>query len=97
MSDPTEVIQIIETTFESPSVVLTVGQQGPKGAKGDVGEKGEQGEVGPSGSNGTSSISTDANNQSRLGTDGGVFTPLFDISEDLMNLYNLAKAASNGP
>ena len=48
--------------------------QGPQGVQG------EDGAVGPAGPAGPSSVSTDAGNTSRLGTDGLIFTPATDVT-----------------
>ena len=58
--------------------------------RGPKGDKGDKGETGAPGNEAGIRISTDPNNRSTKGTDGGLYTP--DISVDPLAYYILAKA-----
>lgn len=62
--------------------VISESSVGPPGMRGEKGEKGEDGS--------SAALSTDPNNRSVEGTDGGIFTP--DLVVDPLAYYILAKS-----
>jgi hypothetical protein len=61
-------------------IVGPTGAQGPTGPQGEAGPAGAAGAEGPQGIAGPTAVSADANNASKLGTDGLIFTPAANMS-----------------
>jgi hypothetical protein len=59
----------------APGAVGPAGPQGNDGAQGPQGTTGPKGDTGDTGPAGPTAVSTDAGNQSKLGTDSLIFTP----------------------
>lgn len=71
--------------YETTSHLVSHAEQGPRGVPGKKGDPGEKGDPGPA-----AFVSADANNMTREGTDGGLFTP--DLVSDPLAYYILAKS-----
>ena len=67
---------------DSFDTLVSHGEQGPRGVPGLKGDKGDTGS--------SASISTDPNNMTVLGGDGGIYTP--DLVADPVAYYILAKS-----
>jgi hypothetical protein len=61
-------------------IVGPTGAQGPAGPQGEAGPAGAAGAEGPQGIEGPTAVSADANNASKLGTDGKIFTPATNLT-----------------
>lgn len=71
--------------IENDSFLISHAEQGPRGVPGKKGDPGEKGDPGPA-----AFVSADANNMTRVGTDGGLYTP--DLVSDPLAYYILAKS-----